>query len=42
MTETEARQFVKRLEDLCAEFERDCGCEIHYEIHEIRKGSRKK
>jgi len=38
MTETEARQFIKRLECLCREYEKDCGCEFHLKLSEQRKG----
>jgi len=40
MTETEARQFVKRLESLCGEYERDCECRIDLQITEKRTGSK--
>jgi len=40
MTETEARQFIKRFESLCSEFERDCNCRIEFNIKETRKGVR--
>jgi len=36
----EARQFLKRLEDLCAEFERDCNDRIDLHISEKRTGAR--
>ena len=41
MTETEARHFIKRLEDLCVEFEKDCDCRIDLDIREKRSGARK-
>ena len=41
MTETEARQFIKRLEGLCSEYERDCKCEFHLKLSEQRKGIHK-
>lgn len=40
MTETEARLFIKRLEDLCAEFERDCKSRIDFQLSEKRQGAR--
>jgi len=41
MTETEARQFIKRLEDLCAEFENACKDRIDLNIIERREGAKK-
>ena len=38
MTECEARQFIKRLEELCSEYERDCTCRIDFNITEKRTG----
>jgi len=34
MTETEARQFLKRLQSLCVETQRECGCEIEINVSE--------
>ena len=41
MTETEARQFIGRVKDLCVEYQRDCACNIelkeHYEYKHVPK-----
>ena len=41
MTETEARHFVQRVQDLCMEYQRDCGCKIEFKIHEEYKDAKK-
>jgi hypothetical protein len=41
MTETEARQFVDRVKELCREYQRDCGCKIELKIHETYKTATK-
>lgn len=41
MTETEARLFVKRLEELCIEFEKTCDCRIDLQVVEKRVGAKK-
>ena len=37
MTETEARQFVERIKDLCREYQRDCGCNIELITRDVYK-----
>jgi len=40
MTETEARQFIKRFEDLCLEYENVCKCRIDFSVVEKKSGTR--
>ena len=42
MTETEARQFMKRFHDLCREFERDTGSDVERSAEEQYKQKRLK
>ena len=41
MTESEARQYLKRLQELNREFERDCNCEIKFSYQEKFQPSNK-
>jgi hypothetical protein len=37
MTELQAREFVGRIKDLCAEYQRACDCHIELTVKEVHK-----